>query len=214
MLSSEGRRSQYDSSLDGTDVRDPVPVTTYQGYDSFHGWWGMSKTTWFVAGVILIGLAYAGQRYFVAHTDSGVRNNAIREGAAVDRMRASNEGSLFQGLVNNQAADIANRAQVQNRVIGVAETAEQRHARELDYRARTTSQQLELQRQQQEARLRMDADRQNASILQQQRSAQMQADRAEAARVEREQRYYSCMSAAAALQGSVDKAKLQCLNYR
>jgi biopolymer transport protein ExbB/TolQ len=111
-------------------------------------------------------------------------------------MRATFDSMFKQGIVANQASEIANRAHTENRVIDVAETIEARRSQEQD------------------ARFQMERDRQAAAIKQQAMQAQAAAARDEDARVQKQLRYMACVSAMASLESSLDKAKLACLQYQ
>lgn len=165
VLSSPERRALYDLSLAATE-----PVAKYQlrpdetyAYESqgvFMDWWQNSTTSRFFLVIAIFGAAFfvykfVGQtgNHKVATKQVEVQEKKEVGAAGNDDYRAQTERTLIQGAVQNQAIAIDRAYDIQSR------EAERRRS-ELEYRANAGSQQFEMQREGQEARLQQQKWRQ------------------------------------------------------
>ena len=154
VLSSPEKRSAYDASLSGT----PNPVYSTQRYEyetesTFLGWWGDSRTGRLLMAVFLFAAVFSaykfmGQQGTQKLQAKQVETQAEREIGAVrnDAYRAQSERTLVQGVVQNQEKLI-------DKSYDIAARETERRRVELEYKANAGSQQLEMQRQRQDAQL-------------------------------------------------------------
>lgn len=188
-LSSPERRATYDAMLmaSASTAQARAHTASYDG----RSWLDSLRPGWVLGALVMVALAYAGQKYYAVHMDSKTRASAI-----------DNDGLQVRGTIQNQADSIANGARIQNRSLDIAESAEARQGRALDY-----------QRQEQERRSAAEWSRQQFAERERTDAARTQADRAEAARVEKQRRYEACVASAIGTTGSLDKARQRCMSY-
>lgn len=207
------RRARYDAYI--AAPAEPAYAGTapasrpLRGYDAEESRW----KAWVIGAVVLALLAFAGQRYYATHVEAGVTRDGDRQRNEVDRLRVDNERRMIDGTLGIQADQIANRAQIENRRLGIQENAEQRYSRESDDRYRIQQQQLELQRQRQDAQRDAELARQNYRIAAEQRAEEERAAAREQARLDRLNRYNACVSSGL-VQYGYDGARQRCLAYQ
>jgi len=188
-LSDPDKRFRYDQSLkdQGTHPQTLSPQHRNDFEDSSDVWWKSHKVTL----VVFFAAALIGYNLFIKHEGNGL--NAANVSKHLD-----NEGNLVNGVVENQSkaidktAEIENKAidanlEINNRALDIQRQAEERRRTELEYRANAGTQILDMQRRDQDARLKQIEDQ----------------------KVQREKDYYACMNAAIDVDGN-DKGSWKC----
>jgi curved DNA-binding protein CbpA len=215
VLSDPAKRAQYDQAL-----REDRKAIQYSSVTDLGGapsgamsWWQTSKTTYLLLGVFILGAMYLGQSYFATSARKAVGTQAVGEAAEVDAVRAANEGRLVDGVIRNQERVIERQFEVTNRALGVVESAEARRSRQADMASDHINQRIELQRQDQEARIRMQQENMRRADEVRRQAEEQRVAQAAQQRSEREQRYWRCMNSAIDLYGAT-KAALQCASYK
>ncbi len=188
VLSNPEKRAAYDAALKPEPfVSKPAYLRqTAADYDEQPIW----RSNYFLlglAGFFLVGMWLIFGRTTSKETSAIKMTEVVKasdnEAARVnnDAMRVQNERILAEGTVKNTRAVIDTQGQVANRIVGVAETAEMRRSRELEYRANAGT---EILRQQEESNREILRQRNEELNWQRQQYEQQRAVEQSRARVE------------------------------
>lgn len=213
VLSDQDQRALYDKSLlnqDNLHRQSAFQPSHYRSdfADASDGWWKSPIVT----GTIVLISALIGFNLFTGHTGEKNKVEIVKQSETTKRQanelnaanvskHLDNEETLVKGVVDNKYKYIDESAKIDNRVIDIAQQAENTRRTELEYRANAGAQKLEMERREQDARLEMQRKQQANN------EQRMKEQTAENAR-----RYYSCMNAAIDRYGA-DRAPSMCQRY-
>lgn len=163
----------------------------------FMDWWLSRKTT-FLAGVAsVVVLGYLGLSYFGLHGATSIRKDEVaiqrdvaRSSGENQRDRVQNERIAIEGGLAVADKALERSSELRHRALAIDERAEDRRRQELEYRASTEAQVIEMRRQEQERRFAMAQERQNN------------------AKADGERQYWACMKLMS------NRASGQCEHYR
>ncbi len=166
VLSDPVRRVLYDESLvplhpSGSHQIYAAEPSPYEPQSIFLDWWQNAKTSRFLVAIGIFVAVFFVYKFVGQQGDHKIATKHVearekKEIGAVnnDGYRAETERTLIQGVVQNQAAVI-------DRSYDIQEREAERRRTELEYRANAGAQQLDMRRQEQEARLQEQKWRQD-----------------------------------------------------
>ena len=201
ILSKPDERALYDQKLSIEDatqgkakLQSSIDASDYQSNAAnvFTEWWRTPKVTGIIMAVtVLIGFSLYNNRTHennkveIVNKVESTKQQANDLNARNMSKHMDNEGTLVEGVIENNRKYIDASANVANRMVDVARQEEDRRRTELEYRANAGTQLLEMQRKEQEARLEMQKKKQADY-------AQMRTDQ----EARRQMDYYTCLNAA------------------
>jgi curved DNA-binding protein CbpA len=181
-LSSPTKRAAYDESAKAKVAQSSNTSTLTAPSEGLS--WKMNALllALLASGLVGMGLHFGKSAKQDDHTAQVLLINRSSDN---DATRAGTERILVNGVINNDSKVIDRSAELGSRSLNIQQDAENRQRQELEYRANTSAQMLEMQRQNQDRQLAMQEQR-----------AQETRRQAEERKADNERRYWACMNGA------------------